>query len=61
VVLVPRDRLNLHRTYQLTINGNFAGLANSYGQVLDGDGDGQPGGMFQTLLQGPGPWRPTTV
>lgn len=60
VVLVPRDRLNLHRTYQLTINGNFAGIANSHGQVLDGDSDGQPGGMFTALLRGPGPWRPGT-
>jgi hypothetical protein len=60
VVLLPRDRLNLHRTYQLTINGNFAGIANSYGQVLDGDGDGQAGGMFTALLHGPGPWRPDT-
>ncbi len=61
VVLVPRDRLNLHRTYELTINGNFAGLANSHGQVLDGDYDGQPGGMFKALLQGPGPWHPAVV
>jgi hypothetical protein len=57
VVLVPRDRLNQHRTYQLTINGNFAGVASQYGIVLDGDRDGRPGGMFTAILRGPGPWR----
>jgi hypothetical protein len=58
VVLVPRDRLNQHRTYQLTINGNFTGVASQFGVVLDGDGDGRPGGMFTAILRGPGPWRP---
>jgi hypothetical protein len=55
VTLSTRQRLNLHREYRLTVNGNFAGLASSQGIVLDGNGDGVTGGNFVVVLRGFGP------
>lgn len=59
VTLVTARRLDPHREYQLTVNGNFAGLASTQGIVLDGNGDGMTGGNAVILLGrlGPGATR----
>ena len=46
VTVLPANLLPLHGTvYQLTINGTAPlGLTDRLGNLLDGDGDGQPGG-----------------
>ena len=44
VTLVPEERLNIHRRYQLTVNGTApSGLASPSGILLDGAGNGQSG------------------
>jgi hypothetical protein len=43
--------LNLHWSYQLTINGTTPlGLSNPEGTLLDGAGTGEPGSNFVTTL-----------
>jgi hypothetical protein len=53
VTLVPSQTLNLHRVYQLTVNGVApTGLTNTSGVLLDGNGDGSPGGNYVAILRG---------
>lgn len=49
VTLFPRGRLDPHRSYQLTVNGNLAGLASSQGIVLQGN-TGRAGGNYVTVV-----------
>jgi hypothetical protein len=59
VSLVAAKRLNLHKLYQLTVNGTRPnGLTDPYGQFLDGAGNGQSGTNYVkvfdvSILQGP--------
>jgi hypothetical protein len=54
VMLKPAERLNIHRTYRLTVNGTTdPGLSNPSGTLLDGAGNGQPGSNYVTSLT----WR----
>jgi hypothetical protein len=55
VRLFSARRLDPHREYLLTVNGNFAGLSSSQGIVLDGNNDGVPGGNAVILLGRLGP------
>ena len=55
VTVIPLHRLSVHATYQLTVNGNFGGLASTSGIMLDGNGNGQPGGNFVVTFRGGGP------
>jgi hypothetical protein len=51
VSLALVQRLNLHKTYVLTINGTPpSGLKNPAGLFLDGAGNGQPGSNYLTML-----------
>jgi hypothetical protein len=51
VTLVPALRLNLHWTYDLSINGSTAsGLTSPEGLLLDGAGTGVPGSNYMTRL-----------
>jgi photosystem II stability/assembly factor-like uncharacterized protein len=53
VTLVPSQVLNLHRVYRLTVNGTVPlGLTNTSGFLLDGNGDGKPGGNYVAILRG---------
>ncbi len=55
VILSPRFRLPLHRTYGLIVNGHPPdGLTDLSGNLLDGAGDGQPGTDYVARL-GPPP------
>lgn len=49
VTLYPRQRLNAHRSYQLTVNGNLAGPASAQGIVLEGNA-GPGGGNYTVVL-----------
>jgi Bacterial Ig-like domain (group 3) len=54
VMLKPSGRLNIHRSYRLTVNGTSdPGLTNLSGTLLDGAGNGQPGSNYVTSLT----WR----
>ncbi len=54
VTLVPTARLNIHKTYTLTINGRTpSGVANPSGLMLDEVGNGVPGRNYLTSLT----WR----
>ncbi len=63
VTLSFAKRLNVHFTYQLTINGTPpSGLTSPSGQFLDGAGNGQAGTNYvqvfgPSILQGPAPSR----
>ena len=53
VTLVPSQSLNLHLVYRLTVNGRSPnGLTNTSGVLLDGNGDGNPGGNYVADLWG---------
>ncbi len=52
VFLLPSRRIALNDPVELTINGNIAGLTNADGVPLDGNGDGRPGGIYTTVLDG---------
>lgn len=52
LVLTPNHPIPLRQVFQLVVNGNFAGLRNTNGVLLDGDGDGLPGGNFVVTFQG---------
>jgi photosystem II stability/assembly factor-like uncharacterized protein len=53
VTLVPNQLLDLHRVYRLTVNGTApTGLTNTSGVLLDGNGDGKPGGNYVAILRG---------
>lgn len=49
VTLFPRQRLNAHRDYQLTVNGNLAGPASAQGIVLQGNA-GPEGGNYTVVI-----------
>jgi large repetitive protein len=54
VTLVPAERINIHKTYRLTVNGESpSGLTNQAGLLLDGSGTGKPDGNFVASLT----WR----
>ena len=54
VTLVPAERLSIHKSYRLTVNGEApSGLTNLAGVLLDGSGTGKPDGNFVTSLT----WR----
>jgi uncharacterized repeat protein (TIGR01451 family) len=59
VLLSPLHRLDVHRRYTLVINGTPpSGLADTFGDFLDGLGDGRPGSDFvrtfgREILAGP--------
>jgi hypothetical protein len=53
VSVVTARPLPANVPFQLTVNGNFAGLADTAGIVLDGNLDGQPGGNFVTIVSNP--------
>ena len=61
VTLDPARRLNVHRVYQLTVNGTApGGLVDQQGRLLDGKDNGRPGSNFVSLitratLAGPAP------
>ena len=51
VMLKPSERINIHRTYRLIVNGTSdPGLTNLAGTLLDGAGNGQPGSNYVTKL-----------
>ncbi len=54
VTLVTQHPLTPGVPYQLQVNGNFAGLTDTHGLLLDGNNDGQPGGNFITIIADPG-------
>ena len=59
VTLVPSQSLNLHLVYRLTVNGMSPnGLTNTSGVLLDGNGDGNPGGNYVADLRGFGLDKP---
>jgi hypothetical protein len=53
VTLTPARRLDLHRRYELVVNGSTpTGVADVARNLLDGDGNGQPGGNYVVVLRG---------
>jgi hypothetical protein len=48
VTLTPARKLNLNTPLLLTVNA--AGLRDASGRLLDGNGNGQPGGNFTATL-----------
>jgi hypothetical protein len=59
VTLTPKHRLNLHRRYMLILNGSTpTGISDVSGNLLDGNGDGKPGGDYVATLRGFGLDRP---
>jgi hypothetical protein len=59
VTLSPNRRLNLHGRYELIVNGSTStGVANVFGNLLDGNGDGRPGGNYAVVLRGFGIDKP---
>ena len=54
VTLLPASRLNVHWNYTLTVVGTAPhGVRNTFGDLLDGAGTGQPGSNFQAAIN----WR----
>jgi hypothetical protein len=62
VTLTPARRLDLHRRYELIVNGSTpAGVTDVAGNLLDGAGSGKPGSDYVVVLRGFGrdePGRP---
>jgi hypothetical protein len=64
VTLIPKERINLHHTYKLTVYGATRnGLTGSSGLLLDGKDEGQPGSNYvATITFGnlvvPANWNP---
>jgi type VI secretion system secreted protein VgrG len=51
VVLHPAERLDVHNVYRLVVDGTTsAGLTDTAGRLLDGQGTGRPGSDFATLI-----------
>jgi hypothetical protein len=51
VTIVPRTPFMLKRPVELTISGNSpSGLQDAEGRLIDGTGDGQPGGDAVAVL-----------
>jgi hypothetical protein len=54
VTLHPSQRINIHHTYKLIVDGNAPhGLTNTRGQLLDGADTGRPDSEYRTTLT----WR----
>jgi hypothetical protein len=62
VTLIPAQRLDLHRRYELIVNGSTpTGVADVARNLLDGAGSGKPGSNYVVILRGFGrdePGRP---
>jgi hypothetical protein len=53
VTLTPARRLDLHRRYQLVVNGSTPmGITDAAGNLLDGAGNGKPGSNYVVVLRG---------
>ena len=53
VTLYPAQRLSVHKSYRLTINGTTSrGLTGSSGIPLDSKGNGMPGTNYVRVLSG---------
>ncbi len=50
VTVLTNHPLPANVPFQLTVNGNFAGLASTAGVLLDGNRDGLPGGNFVSIV-----------
>jgi uncharacterized repeat protein (TIGR01451 family) len=51
VTLRPVHRLNLHNLFRLTVDGTGPnGVADAFGNALDGQGNGDPGSNFVTIV-----------
>ena len=51
VALSPVRRLNLHNLFRLTVIGTGpGGVTDSFGNLLDGQKDGDPGSNFVTIV-----------
>jgi hypothetical protein len=54
VTLRPSQRISVHKTYELTVDGTAPhGLTNRFGQLLDGKNTGRPDSDYRTTLT----WR----
>jgi large repetitive protein len=54
VTLHPEQRINIHHTYELIVDGTAPhGVTNTFGQLLDGTGSGHPDSDYRTSLT----WR----
>lgn len=55
VTLSPSRNLNRYRRYRITVKGTgAAGVTDPAGKLLDGNGDGQPGGDYVAIIRGHG-------
>jgi uncharacterized repeat protein (TIGR01451 family) len=62
VTLTPRTPLRLGTFYQLTVNGTGApGITDASGNVVDGDQNGLPDGIFRSLVGRGTPTRPVDL
>ena len=50
MTLIPAERINIHQTYRLTINGTIYLGMPIPGRLLDGAGTGQPGSDYVTSI-----------
>lgn len=50
IALIPRSKLDLSRPEELVVTA--ADLTDSFGEPLDGNGDGRPGGNYVAILNG---------
>jgi len=54
VTLHPEQRINIHHTYELIVDGSAPhGVTNTQGQLLDGTDSGRPDSDYRTSLT----WR----
>jgi hypothetical protein len=54
VTLHPKQRISIHKTYELTVEGTAPhGVINTFGQLLDGTDTGKPDSDYHTSLT----WR----
>ncbi len=54
VTLHPKDRIDMHHTYKLTVNGaSKSGLTSTSGLLLDGKDSGKPGSNYVAKIN----WR----
>jgi hypothetical protein len=59
VTLNPARRLDLHRRYELIVNGSMpTGITDMAGNLLDGAANGKPGSNYVVVLRGFGPDEP---
>ncbi len=59
MIITPARRLNLHRRYELIVDGSTpTGVRDLSGNLLDGNGDGKPGSNYVVVLRGFGIDKP---